>query len=119
MPVSRNEVTYSPSPGDLFLPSITLVASGRAVFFTLINSIFIDSGSGRFETLPIYGIKLWRKSLRVSLYTGWDSTYAEEGIILFSPVIVTVCALYYTNDQELPVGNMGANRLVLTTSLKC
>ena len=29
------------------------------MLFTLPDPIFIDNGSGRFETFPIYGIELW------------------------------------------------------------
>ena len=116
------KVTYSPSSGDLLFPSIALVTSGRPMLFTLPDPIFIDNGSGRFETFPIYGIELWGAageliswSRRVIAWQRW--TYTEEGIILFSPVIVTVCALYIMLSIKKLQGQTAIG--VLTTSLKC
>lgn len=88
--------TYCPSSGDLLLPPVTLVASSRAVLLALPNAFFVDDGRGSFDTLAIYEFELWgelrlREPIIIRRVTG--CTYAEEAIILFSPVIVTVFAL--------------------------
>jgi len=64
----------SPSPSQLFLPPVALIASRRSMFLTLIYPILVESRCRGLKAFTINGIK------------------PKESVVLFSSVEITVRA---------------------------
>ena len=78
------------------------------MLFTLPDPIFIDNGSGRFETFPIYGIELWGerqgvdKLIKESDRVTKMDLHRRRHHSLLSRHSHSPCTIYYAKYQETP-----------------
>jgi hypothetical protein len=64
------------------------------MFLALPNPLFVHGGRGSLETSAIDGIVLEHKNSKNKVVVTGGYTNTKECIVLFSTVIVTLCALY-------------------------